>query len=107
MRVLRVLLGSLLWIVAGVVVLLGAVLCVTVVLLPVGIPLIMLGRRIMGAAVALIMPRAVTHPVDEGTKSVKGAAGSVVDRVKDIDVDTKGLRKRAKRSRKKIRKVLA
>ena len=42
MRLLRALLGALLWIVASLVGLLGVIACVTLILLPVGIPLVML-----------------------------------------------------------------
>ena len=43
MRLLRGLLGALLWILASVLGLVGVLLCVTIILLPVGIPA--LGRR--------------------------------------------------------------
>ena len=50
MKPFRWLGAGLLWILAGVVGLLGAVLCVTVVLLPIGIPLLMLARRMVTTA---------------------------------------------------------
>jgi hypothetical protein len=89
MRFLRVLLGSLLWLVAGVVGLLGVVLCVTVILLPVGIPLLMLARRLFRMAMALILPRAAVHPVQELGK-------------KAPDVVSSG--RSGRKSRKKLRK---
>jgi hypothetical protein len=73
MRILGVLLGSLLWIVAGVVGLLGVVLSVTVILLPIGIPLLMLARRLFQMATALVMPRKVRHPVEEMKKKAPDA----------------------------------
>ena len=76
MRFLRVLLGSLLWLVAGVVGLLGVVLSVTVILLPVGIPLLMLARRLFRMAMALILPRAVVHPVEELGKKAPDVVSS-------------------------------
>ena len=46
-------------------------LCVTIILLPVGIPLLMLARRMFTRSVALMLPRAMSHPVDEGRKKTK------------------------------------
>lgn len=111
MRALRILLGSLLWIVAGLVMLLGAILSVTVILLPVGIPLIMLGRRLMQGAMALFLPRGVRHPVDEGKKSAQDLAGGLADRFKSAVPGRGGLgkkaNKKAKRAWKKTRKAVA
>lgn len=111
MRALRILLGSLLWIVAGLLLLLGVVLSVTVILLPVGIPLFMLGRRLMSFALALFLPRPIRHPVDEGKKSAQGLAGAVAARAKKSGIDVGGLRKKAKkktkRAWKKARKAVA
>ncbi len=76
MRILGVLLGSLLWIVAGVVGLLGVLLSVTVILLPIGIPLLMLARRLFRMATALVMPRKVRHPVEEMKKKAPDAVKS-------------------------------
>jgi len=81
MRLLRGLLGALLWIVAAVLGLLGFVLCVTVVLLPLGIPLLVLARRLLTRAVALMLPRSLAHPVDEITKTTKKKARKLRKRV--------------------------
>ncbi|QIX25145.1 hypothetical protein ncot_11050 [Nocardioides sp. JQ2195] len=81
MRVLRGLLGAVLWLLAAVVGLVGVVLCVTVILLPLGIPVLMLARRLFALAVRLMLPRAVVHPVDELKKTTgrrgKRAASAV------------------------------
>ncbi|AKS32455.1 hypothetical protein AFA91_11875 [Mycolicibacterium goodii] len=69
MRLLRGLLGALLWIVAAVLGLLGVLLCVTVILLPLGIPLAAFAGRLFGRAVRLMLPRPLAHPVREVTKS--------------------------------------
>jgi hypothetical protein len=61
----------LLWVVASVVALLAVVLCVTIILLPLGIPLLMVAKRMFGQAVGLMLPRGLTHPVDEGSKKAK------------------------------------
>lgn len=63
MKLLCWLAAGLLWILAGVVGLLGILLSVTVILLPVGIPLLMLAKKIAGLASALLLPKAVRHPV--------------------------------------------
>ena len=70
MRFLRGLGGAVLWIVASVVGLLAVVLCVTVILLPLGIPLLMMAKRMFGKSFGLLLPRALTHPVDEGSKKM-------------------------------------
>jgi hypothetical protein len=95
MRVLRGLSGALLWIVASVVGLLAVVLCVTVILLPVGIPLLMVAKRMFGKSVGLLLPRALTHPVDEGSKKMRKGRK---------DVSTKA-GKASKAGRKKAGKV--
>jgi hypothetical protein len=68
MRVLRGLLGVLLWLVAGVLGLVSILLCVTVLLLPVGIPLLRLSRKLFGQAARLMLPPALAHPVKETKK---------------------------------------
>jgi hypothetical protein len=70
MRLLRALPGAVLWIVASVLGLVGVVLCVTVILLPVGIPLMKIAGRMFSHAVQLMLPRAVSHPVDELDKAM-------------------------------------
>jgi hypothetical protein len=98
MRLLRGLLGALLWIVAALLGLVGFVLCVTVILLPLGIPLLVLARRLLTRAVALMLPRSLAHPVNEFEKTAKkkgraakAAASSTVD---DIGKKTRKLHKR-------------
>lgn len=71
MRLLRGLAGAVLWILAAVLGLVGVVLCVTVILLPLGIPLVMLARRLFTRSVRLMLPRSVAHPVDESGKSAR------------------------------------
>ena len=65
MKLLRWLAAGLIWILGSVLGLVGVLLCITVVLLPLGIPILMLARRLFSAASALVLPRAVRHPVDE------------------------------------------
>lgn len=103
MRLLRGLLGGLLWILAGVVGLLGAVLCVTVILLPLGLPLLGLARRLFGQSMRLVLPRTVTHPADELKKSARKKKDKVASATPDVD--TKKVRKRARKAKKKTGKL--
>jgi hypothetical protein len=96
MRVLRALLGALLWILAGVVGLLGIVLSVTVILLPLGIPLLMLARRMFTRSIALVLPRTVSHPVEETGRSLRKKGRKGRDAVTDVDVKKLGRRARTK-----------
>jgi hypothetical protein len=73
MRFLRALLGGLLWIVASLLGLVAVLLCVTVILLPLGIPLLKLARGMFGKAIGLMLPKALTHPVDEAGKKTRKA----------------------------------
>jgi hypothetical protein len=75
---LRFLAAGLVWILAGVVGLLGVVLCITVILLPLGIPLVMVARRLYTAAARLMLPRGVRHPVEQVDKSVSGEADKLL-----------------------------
>jgi hypothetical protein len=69
MRLLRGLPGAVLWILAAVLGLVGALLCVTVILLPLGIPLVKLAGRLFSRSVQLMLPRGLAHPVDEVAKA--------------------------------------
>ena len=75
MRLLRGLLGAVLWIIAALLGLVGVVLCVTVILLPLGIPLLAVARRLLTRAVQLMLPRALAHPIDEVAKTAKKKGG--------------------------------
>ena len=61
--------GGLLWIVASLIGLVAGILCVTVILLPLGIPLLGLARRLFGQATTMMLPRSLSHPVEETKKS--------------------------------------
>ena len=104
MRVLRGLGGSVLWILAGVLGLLGVVLSVTLILAPLGIPLLMLARRLFRYAMRLFLPREVRHPVQESGKSLRRGAKDASGTVASASPDLKGARKTGKKLRKKARK---
>ena len=61
--------GGLLWIVASLVGLVAGILCVTVILLPLGIPLLGLARKLFGQATTMMLPRSLSHPVEETKRS--------------------------------------
>jgi hypothetical protein len=65
MRFPRAALGALTWVLAAVVGLLGALLCVTLIGLPLGIPLLRWARRMFTTAVRLMLPSHLAHPVKE------------------------------------------
>ena len=75
MRILRGLGGTVLWLLACIVGLVAVILCVTVLLLPVGIPLLRVARRMFATAGRLMLPRALAHPVKSAKDSL-GETGS-------------------------------
>ena len=100
MRLLRGLAGALLWIGASLLGLVAVILCITVILLPVGIPLLRLSGQLFGKAVRLMLPPELAHPVKEmgkkGRKKGTAAKGSISDAA---ELPKKG-RKQAKKARK-------
>ena len=68
MRILRGLGGALLWILASVLGLVGVLLCVTLLLLPLGLVVLRISRKLYTRSVALMLPRAVSHPVQESKR---------------------------------------
>jgi hypothetical protein len=77
-RILRALGAALLWLLAVVVGLVACLLCVTLILLPLGLPLLRLAGRMFAKAAQLMLPRPVAHPVKElekrGHRARKGLA---------------------------------
>lgn len=69
MRLIRGLAGAVLWILAALLGLISVVLCVTVILLPLGIPLLGLSRRLFSQAIRLMLPQSVAHPAKGMKKS--------------------------------------
>jgi len=82
MRLLRGLLGALLWVVAALLGLVGFVLCVTVILLPAGIPLLGVARRLLTSAVRLMLPQALAHPIREPKRMTEDAIGDAAKKAK-------------------------
>jgi hypothetical protein len=102
MRILRGLLGALLWILAGLLGLVALLLCVTIILLPLGIPLLRLARSLFASSVRLMLPRAVAHPVKESRRKGRKVAPDPPD----LSGRTAKVRKKAgKKIRKQGRKL--
>jgi hypothetical protein len=98
-RVLRALAGALLWIVAALVGLLGALLSVTLILLPVGIPLLLLARKMFTRAVQLLMPPKLAHPVKELGKASRKKGRAAKDAGADV---SKKMRKAGRRHKRRL-----
>jgi hypothetical protein len=96
MKPLRWMAAALLWILAGLLGLVGGLLCVTIILLPLGIPIVMLARRLFTRSVRLLVPQPVKHPAAESGKALKGRGKEV----------TQGAMGGAKAARKRGRKAL-
>lgn len=111
MRLLRGLLGTLLWIVAALLGLVGVVLCVTVILLPLGIPLTVLAGRLFAHAVRLMLPRQLAHPVREVTKTTDDLAKATRKKGRKIRSTSSdavaSTTKKARKAMRKQRKLLA
>ena len=103
MRVLRGVGGAGLWIAASLLGLVGVVLCVTVILFPVGIPLLKTAGRLYRQAVQLMLPRALAHPVNEIGNAAKKRDRKLRSSTSDALADTtKHTRKVARKMRKQI-----
>lgn len=102
--------GALLWILASLLGVVAGLLCITVVLLPVGIPLLLLTRRLFGVAWRLWMPRGLSHPVEELGKTVRKQGRearkntpAVGDTAKSAPKSLRrGLRRRTRRARRRL-----
>ena len=72
--------ASLLGLLGGLLGLVGVILCATLILLPLGIPVVMLSRRLFKSAGQLVVPRPVRHPVehlkDSASESARSAGSS-------------------------------
>jgi len=101
---LRWVAASLLGLVGAIVALLGVVLTATLILAPLGIPLLMLARRLFGTSGRLVVPRAVRHPLDELDRTGSDAADDIKGTFrkkwrrggKDVRKRTRKVRKRAR-----------
>lgn len=104
MRLLRGLLGTVLWLLAAVLGLLAVILCVTVILLPIGIPLLFLSRRLFGIAVRLFLPRGVRHPLQEADRSARKTGRKARTRARKLDKSLPDIGAAKKKSRKFLKR---
>src|SRR5690242_2718516 len=103
MRLLRGLGGAVLWILASLLGLVGILLCITVILLPVGLPLVKLAGQLFARSMQLMLPRALAHPVNEVTKAVEKEGRKARAAAKDTASDTaKSARKFLRKMRKRV-----
>jgi|tagenome__1003787_1003787.scaffolds.fasta_scaffold20906322_4 hypothetical protein len=98
MFLLRGLAASLLWIVAGLLGLVGALLCATLVLLPVGIPLLMLAKKVFGYSMVVMVPGKVRHPVQHAEKSTKRGLKRAGKKSKPVQRTVKKQGRKARRA---------
>lgn len=109
MKVVRRLGAGLLWVLASLLGLVSVVLCLTIILLPLGFPLLLLTRRLFRAAFRLWAPRAVSHPVDELGKQARRKGRSARKSLPTppkggtAKAARKGLRRQARRARTRLR----
>src|ERR1700761_4948532 len=104
MRLLRGLAGVLLWILALVLTLVAVILCVTVILLPLGLPLLGYARRLFTLSLKLVLPRAVSHPVQAADKSMHKGGRKTKRQLAGAAPDLKNLRKRGRDTARRVRK---
>src|SRR5690349_11487061 len=87
MKLLRLAGAGLLWTLACLLGLVGALLCATVILLPIGLLLIAVARRFFRLSGRLALPRAVRHPVAEmgntGKQAIKNTGRSARKQARD------------------------
>ena len=107
MRLLRGLAGTLLWIVAAVLGLVAAILCVTIILLPVGLPLLGYAGRLFALSMTLMLPRALSHPVDTAEESMHKQSRKAKDNLSATTAsEFKKLRKRSRKQARQVRKKI-
>jgi hypothetical protein len=105
MRLLRGLGGALLWLLSAVLGLVGVIACVTVILLPLGIPLLGYARRMFGLSLKLILPRTVRHPVETAEGSVHRQGRKARKKVMAKKPGRRNLKKSAKKATQVRRKL--
>ena len=74
MRLLRGLIAVVTWLLGLVLLLVAVLLCATLILLPLGIPLLRYALRLFGAGTRLTTSRKVTHPIDEMRRTASQTA---------------------------------
>jgi hypothetical protein len=103
MKPLRWMAAALSWVLAGLLGLVGGLLCVTIILLPLGIPIVMLARRLFTRSVRMLVPQPVKHPAQESGKAFKGRGKDVSEAAKG---GAKAVRKQGRKALKNTRDVM-
>ena len=107
MSLLRGLAGALLWIVSALLGLVAAILCVTIILLPVGLPLLGYAGRLLALSMKLMLPRAVSHPVDSADKAMRKRGRKTKDNLSASTAsDFKKLRRQSRKQARRVRKKI-
>jgi len=105
-RLLRGLAGVLLWVVSLLLILIAAILCVTLILLPLGIPLMGYARRTFTLSLKLMLPRAVSHPVDTADKAMAKRSRRARKRAKkQAALTAKDAGRLSRRGRKQMKRL--
>jgi len=108
MWLLRGLAASVLWLVAGLLGLVGILLSATLILLPVGIPVLMLAKKVFSYSMVVLVPGKVRHPVHHAEKSAKGRLKDAGKKSTSITKPKKKtVKKTMKKQRGKARRLLA
>ena len=103
MRLLRGLLGCLLWVLAAVLGLVSLLLCLTIILLPLGIPLLRAAKSLFARSVRLMLPPAVAHPVKETRRKGRRLLPDQPDVSGKAKETTRKARKKVRKKTRKIR----
>lgn len=104
MKALRWTGASLLSLLGGLLGLVGLLLCLTVVLAPLGIPILFLAGRLFRTAGDLVVPRRVRHPIEAVGHAGSGASDEVD---KAVRKDGKRLRRWAGKRAKRVKQRLS
>lgn len=108
MKPFRLVAGGVVWLLAGVVAALGVLLSVTIILLPLGIPLLLISRRLFGLSARLVLPKSVRHPVKEAQKRASTGPSRALGRGRDSVAKAARRRRRPplrKRMKKRVRRL--
>jgi hypothetical protein len=103
-HLIRGLAGALLWILSAVLALVALILCITVILLPLGLPLLGYARRLFTLSLKLIVPRAVSHPVKSTKKPLRHRGQHLKKDLGGVLPDLTRMRKHGRKRAPRIRK---
>jgi len=86
--------------------LVAVILCVTLILIPLGIPLMGYARRTFTLSLKLMLPRAVTHPVDTADKAMTKRGRKARKRAKkEAAATAKDAGRLGRRGRKRMKQL--